>query len=107
MHFTVVRRVNHYSRALAKEMLCDEVHRAISGIPILYVLIGVWDDSLPNAIDFEMNEAESALKVGANYRFTGAGRATEDNEHVVILQPELLLQCPAEERRRVQLELKE
>ena len=79
-------------------MLRQEVHGSICGIPIFDVLVGIGQDALPYGIHFEVNEAELVLKIRANCRFTGAWRATENNEHVVILQPALRLQCPVEEQ---------
>src|SRR5689334_3004621 len=101
VQFPIVRRVDNNIRALSKKMLRDQVHGAVRGIPILDLLVGIGQDALANGIHFEVDEAELALKLGANCGFTGARRATENNQHVVILQPVLQWRCPVEEHHPV------
>ena len=85
VQFAVIRRVDGHHFSAAKKVLRKQMRCAVSNVPVFRPLVRVREEPLPYGVDFEVSEAQPALKLGANCRFAGARRATDNDQHAVIV----------------------
>jgi hypothetical protein len=85
MLFPIVGCIHDNILSSPQKVLRDEMHRAVGNIPVFDFLIGIWEKPLSDRIDIDMGEAESPLNFDSDCRLTSARRATQNNQHAVIL----------------------